>query len=111
MNGASISAAIDRFLEWDMKRTTALGHLAEAARMDEAAAKKCGNCRHWMTRQCPRETNVNGRKHGPSSGGSPCTSFQESTGAFGPQQWRDKAADERAKAAAVVSTLSKDTSK
>lgn len=108
MNGVSVSAAIDRFLEWDMKRTRAIGHLAEAVRLDEAASRRCGNCRHWMTRQCPRETNVNGHKHGPSSGGSPCSSFAENTGAFGPQKWREKAAVERAKAAALLSDLTED---
>lgn len=105
MNGASVSAAIDKFLEWDMKRTTAVGHLAEAARLDAVAANKCGNCRHWMTRQCPREANVNGHRHGPSSGGFPCNIFAEDTGAFGPRQWRDAAASERAKAAALLVEL------
>lgn len=38
---------------------------------------RCGECRLWMTRSCPRERNdVDGRNYGPSSKGLVCDQFQ-----------------------------------
>lgn len=108
MNGAQVSAAIDRFLEWDLKRTNALAHEANAQHLEESARPKCGNCQLWMTRQCPQERNVNGWNKGPSCEGFACGKFAEKTGAYSPQRWREEAAIERAKAAAIFDEIRND---
>ena len=37
---------------------------------------ECGACQHWMkSRDCPRETNVNGRNRGPSMKAPICSKF------------------------------------
>ena len=38
--------------------------------------ERCGDCRLWMTRQCPREANVNGWNKGPSMSAAICDKFQ-----------------------------------
>jgi hypothetical protein len=37
---------------------------------------QCSSCSLWMTRQCPRERNVNGRKTGPSMKAPICGEFR-----------------------------------
>lgn len=41
------------------------------------ANNKCGSCRLWMTKQCPRETHDNriGRRRGPSCDAPKCSAF------------------------------------
>lgn len=39
-------------------------------------AGRCGSCRMWMTRQCPKERNVSGRNHGPSMNAPKCPRFE-----------------------------------
>ena len=42
-----------------------------------ADKKKCGNCEHWMkASQCPKETDVKGRPHGPSMNDAVCSQFK-----------------------------------
>ena len=36
---------------------------------------KCGQCKLWMTRECPQERNVNGWNRGPSCEGVTCSKF------------------------------------
>lgn len=42
----------------------------------------CGGCDNWMTRQCPRERNVNGRNYGPS-----CESLVNGCHLFSLKSW------------------------
>lgn len=45
--------------------------------MNATDRKRCGNCYYWMmSRECPRERNVNGRNVGPSSGELACQKFE-----------------------------------
>lgn len=37
----------------------------------------CGGCEKWMTRACPRETNVNGWNKGPSCKSLKCAEYEE----------------------------------
>ena len=41
---------------------------------------KCGDCRLWMTKQCPREKNVDGWNRGPSMSGWTCEKFAKAQG-------------------------------
>lgn len=38
--------------------------------------KRCGDCKLWMTRECPKEKNVNGRNYGPSVNDIVCELFR-----------------------------------
>jgi len=41
-------------------------------------APRCGLCYFWMmSRECPREKNINGYSQGPSCDGFPCEKFSE----------------------------------
>lgn len=51
--------------------------LFEAKRLAKAFSEnKCGNCAYWMTSICPKETNVNGYKKGPSMNEIGCSKFE-----------------------------------
>lgn len=47
-----------------------------------AVGTTCGDCRLWMTRACPEESNVNGWNRGPSCATSRCATFEESESAM-----------------------------
>lgn len=38
----------------------------------------CGDCHKWMTKSCPREHNINGRKNWPSCDDMVCDVFVHS---------------------------------
>jgi len=42
----------------------------------------CGGCNSWMTRECPREKNINGRNYGPS-----CESLVSGCQLFSLKSW------------------------
>lgn len=73
-----IMVAFDKFIELDALATKAQVHIDERNRLLHEARPKCGNCRFWMTRKCPKEKNVNGRNRGPSMNGLSCRLFEES---------------------------------
>lgn len=43
----------------------------------DIAKVRCGDCRLWMMKACPREHNVNGYNRGPSMEGIICGKFVE----------------------------------
>jgi hypothetical protein len=46
------------------------------AELRRRAVPHCGDCTHWMkSKECPRETTVNGWQRGPSMNGTPCLIF------------------------------------
>lgn len=72
--------AIEQF-DTAIRIATDIGNIAHyrdlRARVREMDRKVCGNCVFWMmSRQCPRETNRNGRPHGPSANELACDKFQ-----------------------------------
>lgn len=100
MNGASVSAAIDRFLEITGHLTEATVHRDEANRLHRVSLPKCGNCNKWMkSSQCPREHNVNGMTRGPSSEEIACKQYVEGSTV---QIFRDLSAAEMMKAEAAL---------
>lgn len=70
-NGAEIWEWGHSLSEWAQRQDNIRRLRAEVAQVD------CGGCALWMTRQCPRERNINGRNHGPSMNGSPCVQYAE----------------------------------
>lgn len=94
---------LTNFVSAEGKLSAARAHEQEANRLEREARPVCGNCDYWMTRQCPREKNVNGRNRGPSMNGIACSKYAEARSALtNPQFLRDMAADERAKAKAAL---------
>lgn len=86
----------DRFLAADLRRTTYIGHMTEAARLDRECRPSCGNCYFWMkTRDCPRE--ARGQKQ--SMSGAACGLFNEAPSVA---RLRTKASEERLKAMALL---------
>lgn len=54
----------------------------------EAGRSKCGDCQHWMTRQCPAERNINGWNKGPHMNSPTCSQFARTTSSIGTQRGR-----------------------
>lgn len=54
----------------------------------------CGDCKLWMTSECPREKNVNGWNRGPSMNGTICEIFDEKPISTEMRaQWKQELAD------------------
>jgi hypothetical protein len=66
---------LDRIVEAGAKAAAEDERQREIERLRQNAARNCGHCARWMTRQCPRERNVNGRNSGPSCASVPCEQF------------------------------------
>lgn len=70
-NGEEIWAWGRQLSEWSQQQAKIRQLRIDVARVD------CGGCNLWMTRQCPRERNVNGRNHGPSMYSPICPKYAE----------------------------------
>ena len=86
---------VDKWIDGICRISLAESHLNSARRYEASARPRCGNCRHWMTDQCPREYHVNGRRWGPNCDGAPCNIFSEN---FSVESLRKLAEGEREKA-------------
>lgn len=70
--------ALDEVWAWADKFSERVHRASEIRRLRAAInARGCGGCRHWMTKQCPREVHSNqtGMYSGPSSGAPVCGLF------------------------------------
>lgn len=64
--------------DWADKLSKATEKAHRVRRVRESilnANQTCGSCKKWITRECPRERNVNGTNYGPSMNSLKCDLF------------------------------------
>lgn len=78
---AHVSADGSEIWDWAARLSERV-HLLDRIRdvsADVRAPRRCGGCRAWMTKSCPREThsNVSGRSAGPAMNAPACGRYDE----------------------------------